>query len=432
MLDPRRRALVAASLALFCLSARASEPRAGLQIWIGGTSLDVDVQPAVTVEQQLGRPDLARLVVTGGRGLTFASGIDLGDDVRMAFREPAAESTTLFTGEVLAVESGTGDAQPFVIIRGANRLHRLAGDPKTRTFTERTLASIVQSIAAEHGLAADVTDVPDVFYGTAHQVNQTDLDFLLERAGAVDADVTVEGHTLLFRPLRRDAPVLRATPGPGSDIRIACLLPRLSSSASVQGVVVTGRHPETGETFVGRAFAPTILLGANRASAEPFGRVVDVEADGPIASVGEAEALARTILEKLLVRRISAETLGSGIPGLSVGRFVEIEGLDVEFDGEYYVAGVSHRLPHPDESRGGYASVLRLRRLDLGMFRIPAIDDEVLVAFESGDLARPFVVGSLWDEDDPIGPPESCEDHRSCCSTRCCTSGRSDRSTLYR
>jgi uncharacterized protein involved in type VI secretion and phage assembly len=38
------------------------------------------------------------------------------------------------------------------------------------------------------------------------------------------------------------------------------------------------------------------------------------------------------------------------------------------------------------------------------MFVLPEIGDDVLVAFEHGDLAHPIVVGSLWD--DTERPPE--------------------------
>jgi uncharacterized protein involved in type VI secretion and phage assembly len=40
-----------------------------------------------------------------------------------------------------------------------------------------------------------------------------------------------------------------------------------------------------------------------------------------------------------------------------------------------------------------------------GSFFIPEVDDEVLVAFEHGDVNRPFVLGALWNSDD--APPLS-------------------------
>ncbi len=42
---------------------------------------------------------------------------------------------------------------------------------------------------------------------------------------------------------------------------------------------------------------------------------------------------------------------------------------------------------------------------DKGMFFIPEVNDEVLVAFEMGDLRYPYVIGVLWNGQD--SPPET-------------------------
>ncbi len=39
-----------------------------------------------------------------------------------------------------------------------------------------------------------------------------------------------------------------------------------------------------------------------------------------------------------------------------------------------------------------------------GTYFMPEVEDEVLVAFDAGDLNRPYVVGALWNDAD--GPPE--------------------------
>ncbi|WP_372371235.1 phage baseplate assembly protein V [Candidatus Uabimicrobium sp. HlEnr_7] len=45
---------------------------------------------------------------------------------------------------------------------------------------------------------------------------------------------------------------------------------------------------------------------------------------------------------------------------------------------------------------------------EFGSFFLPSVDDEVLVAFENGDINTPFVIGSLWNGTET--PPETNED----------------------
>jgi len=48
---------------------------------------------------------------------------------------------------------------------------------------------------------------------------------------------------------------------------------------------------------------------------------------------------------------------------------------------------------------------------DRGIFFLPEVDDEVLVAFENGDINQPYVIGSLWNGVDV--PPETNSDGKN-------------------
>ena len=62
----------------------------------------------------------------------------------------------------------------------------------------------------------------------------------------------------------------------------------------------------------------------------------------------------------------------------------------------------------PDSDGGKYEAWARLATLmggkDRGSWFVPDAEDEVLIAFEAGDAARPYVIGALWNGSD--SPPE--------------------------
>jgi uncharacterized protein involved in type VI secretion and phage assembly len=49
--------------------------------------------------------------------------------------------------------------------------------------------------------------------------------------------------------------------------------------------------------------------------------------------------------------------------------------------------------------------------IERGGFFLPEVEDEVLVAFEHGDMKRPIVIGALWNREDK--PPESNSDGKN-------------------
>lgn len=48
---------------------------------------------------------------------------------------------------------------------------------------------------------------------------------------------------------------------------------------------------------------------------------------------------------------------------------------------------------------------------EMGIFFLPEVEDQVIVAFEQGDVNRPFVIGSLWSKEDK--PPEKNADGKN-------------------
>ncbi len=59
--------------------------------------------------------------------------------------------------------------------------------------------------------------------------------------------------------------------------------------------------------------------------------------------------------------------------------------------------------PDPEDFFSSWARVVQLMAgKERGLFVLPEVDDEVLVAFEQGDMRRPFVIGALWNgKDEP-------------------------------
>jgi uncharacterized protein involved in type VI secretion and phage assembly len=68
-------------------------------------------------------------------------------------------------------------------------------------------------------------------------------------------------------------------------------------------------------------------------------------------------------------------------------------------------------LSDDDESEWARVTTLMAGK-ERGSVFLPEVDDEVLVAFEHGDMRRPFVIGALWNGVD-VPPPEFINDGKN-------------------
>jgi uncharacterized protein involved in type VI secretion and phage assembly len=241
----------------------------------------------------------------------------------------------------------------------------------------------------------------------------------------------------------------------------------MTLAEQVDEVIVKGWDVEKQQPIVGQAnegnLYPEIQESKNGAEwAGMFGTGKLVIVDQPVVSQAEADKLAAARLDERSGAFIEAEGTAYRRPDIRAGKMVELKLLGQRFSGKYLVTGATHI--HNSEGftthfsvRGARTGLLveqanRQRPLtrwpgvvtavvtntddpqawgrvkvkfpwmtedaesdwarlcapgagpEAGFHALPAVDDEVLVAFEHGDFSRPFILGGMWNGQYQVPP----------------------------
>jgi len=268
---------------------------------------------------------------------------------------------TVMVGEIVALEPVFAfDRLPSVTVRGFDRRHRLARGRRTRTFVQQKDSDIAAQIAGEAGLTAQATDSA-VVHDYVLQANQSDLEFLQERARRIHFEVVVEDQTFYFRPIANDAAeTLTLT----MESDLLEFRPRLSALRQVTEVTVRGWDPKQKTALVGSAKAGdevSVMAGQSSgpaASDSAFGAAPGLVGDRPVATQAEADQLAKGRFNTAALGYVTGEATCLGRTDVHPGSVIKLDGIGQRFSGVYYVAGVKHHYT----AQRGYLTDLSLRR----------------------------------------------------------------------
>jgi uncharacterized protein len=277
--------------------------------------------------------------------------------IHMGYRD---QMKKLFTGEIngLEPEFHTSEA-PLLTVRGYDRCHRLMRKRKTKSYLRMKDSDIARQIASNSGLSPKVED-SGVTLEYVLQHNQTDLEFLQDRAERIGFEVFAQDNDLYFRP--------RQTIGSESltlrrEIELLEFYPRSTTLNQVEEVVFQGWDPKQKKEMSAES-RPGNVRGKLGAKSGPdvvqkaFRGTKSIEVRSPLSSPEEADRLALGLLNEMALQHVTGEGVCIGSVDLRPGKLIKIEGLGDRFSGLYYVTSTEHSyLP----SRG-YRTAFTVRR----------------------------------------------------------------------
>ncbi len=443
---------------------------------------------SVVVDTHVGLPDTFELTfVDAHLDVLTKAGLALGTPVQVLGRvQDDAAVKPLVEGEVTGIGGLYGQAGPRTVVRGSTLDHRLQRVRRSRTFVNGKDSDVARRLAGDAGVPVGTVDATAQTHPQLNQDNQTDWEFLRERAEEVGYELGVAEGKLYFRKARTGQGAVSVVATAGDNL--VEFTPRLSSAGLVPEVEVRAWDPVNAKALAVRKpidssgvevgagdAATTARLFVKQAapaasgSAElgpaPSGQALVVYDRALTVDSGSTQALTDTaaaLAQRAASGYAEAEGEMLGDARVVAGAVIQVDGVPSQFAGTWTVTRARHVFDHhigsgyrthftvsgrqdrsllaltsaggtagnnrgptriqgvvggvvtavddplglarvkvalpwlSPEYESGWAPVAQLTAgKNTGAMFLPTPGDEVLVAFEFGDLRRPYVLGAV-------------------------------------
>ncbi|ALF53552.1 type IV secretion protein Rhs [Nostoc piscinale CENA21] len=436
----------------------------------------------ITVEESLHLPGMFTLVIrndyfpgqTTEATWKHQSLFAIGKKIKIGFVSSTtqnadfedAEQGYVLEGEITAIETEfTSGSQAPIIIRGYDMSHRLHRGRYNRSFQNVTDSDVVNQVIGEAGIAAGTVTSTTIVHDYVFQENQTNMEFLRERAARLGFELYVQDSKLNFRqPAQNESLSLKWL----EDIHNFRV--RVSSAEQVSSVEVRGWDYSTKKAIVSTASTEQVITSTDNGKGSSTSTKFTIKpkmivVDQPVFSVNEAAKIAQALCNELGGEFVMADAVGEGNPKIRPGKVIKLTDMG-SYSGSYYVTETRHlfherkfvtefsvrglrsgdllatlssqthlqagqtllvgvvsnnndpkgwgrvRVKFPTLTEEHESNWARVVSVGAGPGRgfdcLPEVNDEVLVAFEHGDIHRPYVIGGVWNGTD--APPEKVAD----------------------
>lgn len=338
------------------------------KLYLNGTVFSDEMQSfvtGVTVEDEINLPVMFTIHFTiddfiGGKWV----GIDLdmfklGDEVKIMMGIDQTEE--MLAGEITALEPSFG-VPATMEIRGYDRLHRLRFGTFKRSFRDVKDSDIASNIASELSLTPDVEETQTT-HEYVFQNNQTNFEFLMERAKRLDYEMYVQDKTFIFRPSGEGA---AAEVTLDYKIDFESFSAQLTTLTEGSEIEVRGWDVKNKEGISSTAGAGSenSAMGGEETGFQlsgTFGDSVVSFLHDPVVDAKEAEVIAKAKYNQALKRFMTGQGECPGNPKIRAGKTIELKGIGERFSGVYYVTASTHSLQEDQ----GYTTIFKVKRVGL-------------------------------------------------------------------